>query len=881
MSASHEHSPSSPQSPGPTRSTLKCVPPGVPAPPLKQVQLPQLNGTAPLRCEWPQRAGLIATSPIFGELVDVARKIAPECQDQVQFDHAFSSILVVARQQRSGELLFILNSICQADTPQLPALQELARGLHRAMPSLHSRYLRAVVRGLKIGRTIVETGAEYRTIWTASSPARRDAADRVFAQVLHSGWPLAATAGIILRLHAGNAPSEPNAPEPADAQRTRPSGIPLYQLEAIVQGTLNALPFDRTKASPPRPPLTLRLLLGSLHAPAAALFKDALKHHWNISAIARALARLEASPEFHPVIRQLSAYYRAQGWDPARVLQRLAPPATPQGVAALISTASQHGLSLDCIPLSKNTPSLRHWRYFDQLHQLLQRNVDLSVHYNEAPINDLPRIEHLRELGPGTKELWQILEDIERLPVQRRAAQALLTIMSRQRGIEIGAALNELYCDGVDCIPFSRFWSLDRSSVDAVRQREIPESYQAFFRMLDLHLNFGSLTFDCRRTAPEQPAMIARFAADVGAQVRCLNCRDNTEFPGPGFVISGLSNERIFALDEAAKARGEDPLLRYRDAWPWLSESFERLGRTTFIFTRGFIAVLPPEERQSSVVPSALMVINEHHRTRSGQLAYLVPAEWLKTQVLPCAIEALDYVNFLNFLPDINGAGLHPDLFRFRLHPHVLDLGRASNLVLGFSNAFAPNSQPYFQWEQGFSDHLRDPWGHVKHEDLELRGDVHYRAQSLVNAHQQVVSATSTAQNLFDLFRIALAYWHRGYTASEQPLGEYRMLHEAYAWHQRSTRGLEHESPILIAAPMLSYHYMPSPFVLNTTDMVLTIGERKIQLPQARSFYAAGSDGAVKEAEALWRTHVLARITHHHDLRLISPISYSPAEDSV
>ena len=95
----------------------------------------------------------------------------------------------------------------------------------------------------------------------------------------------------------------------------------------------------------------------------------------------------------------------------------------------------------------------------------------------------------------------------------------------------------------------------------------------------------------------------------------------------------------------------------------------------------------------------------------------------------------------------------------------------------------------------------------------------------LREAHWQIYNISTRYQNLLDLFRIAFAMWRK-----EDPM---RMFKEAYKWHSAKKEGKDDRNyfPALVIHDTLDYWTVPeSPILVDTFDMSLRIGDKKISL---------------------------------------------------
>lgn len=437
------------------------------------------------------------------------------------------------------------------------------------------------------------------------------------------------------------------------------------------------------------------------------------------------------------------------------------------------------------------------------------------------------------------------------------------------------------------------------------------ETLNVFRRSFDGYHGFSSLTFETKRPPSKDPPLLARFGNDVAQNVQYINARDINLFPGRGIIISKIIPEKIFVSDNSNK---KDPYHKYKENWPWAKEIFDDLPKTHFIFTRGFIAVncfnpkYELKDANGKKVHFSYLFLNDHHHNYKQDVAYLVPTHILRKKLTGTLISYKDYLGPSSNYKDINEAGLTiKDLEKEakELGINIINLCWGSNIGGGLCNAYPLNSSPFHEWE----DALRK-----KGETVDIYGRVHkshitgdyltYMApkmnkllEPLREAHNQVFRAANNYQNLFDLFRLSLAMWHKGETlgspldlpmpeedlfdwqaslANEQYLtrgdkddmdlnpNSLRMLVQAYKWHEGKEYGLTNKNdfPILVVADALDHSTKPtSPIFLDTFDMTLRTKEKEIQLPE-------DSNGAGIDEALIWFREVMPYVKHSlKDLR--------------
>ncbi len=376
------------------------------------------------------------------------------------------------------------------------------------------------------------------------------------------------------------------------------------------------------------------------------------------------------------------------------------------------------------------------------------------------------------------------------------------------------------------------------------------ETLNVYARAYDIYHGFSAFTVETKRPPEKEPALLPRFGSEVAKRVKYINAKDVTMFPGRGFLISFIQPEKVFTPDTNIK-KGEDPYHKYKAAWNWLSDEFNDLQSTHFIFTRGMIVITcaskKKEEKYSlkdiddKQIHYSYVILNDHFHNNNLHSAFLVPTKLLDeklkgtmkegVKVKGAVIEYKDYRGPSLEHKDVNEIGLTiENLIKEakQIPANILNIGWGSNVGGGLCNAYPPNSKPYHEWEW-YLNETEDAYGHV-HKSHMLTGYKEHMTPELEKgfiplreAHDKIYALTNSYQNLLDLFRISLSYWHK-----KEPL---RMLEEAYKYHKGYKEGLikKEDCPILVSANTLDWWNKPnSLFALDTSDMILSIEDKKI-----------------------------------------------------
>ena len=429
-----------------------------------------------------------------------------------------------------------------------------------------------------------------------------------------------------------------------------------------------------------------------------------------------------------------------------------------------------------------------------------------------------------------------------------------------------------------DHVPYPQF--ISTGVVHPKARQVFTETLTTYARLNDGYHGFSSLTFDCKGLPDGTKPLLLRCAEDLADFTGIINSSDSSKFPGKGFFISGIKPERVFVSDHNAEEQNKDPFLKYKTLWPWASEAFNDLPLTSFIFTRGFIAIAAKSGDRFKLDGSdyCYVVFNDHFHNYCFDSGLLVPSkiiyDKLKGTVFNSRKTKPSQIEDIN-TRDLNSKGLFETATTLDLN--VLNLGWGSNIGGGLCNAYLPGSKPYHEWEVKLQNHhTKDAYGHVHKSHItdnylsEMTQTMDRLLEPLRRAHKGVYGITQKYQNLFDLFRISLSLWHKGFTAgrvvnfqepqeeeidlegldeqelefvndpgSEENINQpsLRMLVDAYKWN----KGLllkrvtdPNSYPVLCDAQTLRYSAKPKPrIVLDSYDLLLSIDGNKTELPKS------------------------------------------------
>ena len=327
-----------------------------------------------------------------------------------------------------------------------------------------------------------------------------------------------------------------------------------------------------------------------------------------------------------------------------------------------------------------------------------------------------------------------------------------------------------------------------------------PRAKQVFEEVLKVHLRgksirhaFSVLMFDSRRPPTKEPPLLTRFGNDSAQQTYYIDAKDIDLFPGRGFMIQGLIPEKLFVSNNS-KEKGEDSFKTYKEAWPHLSQDFEAVKDTNFIFTRGAIVVSTPNDKSCEIMVGAngekehysYVIFNDHFggkdfKHTGSESICLVPTRLIQGKLKDTLVPYEDFSGYGKAKKDINDSGLNlPDILKEAntLNLPVLKIGSGSTFAGGLCNAWEPGKK----WFYGFQDEvdllympgvMKDAWGHTHKGDMlgfwtkEITPELEKKFISMRQAHDEVFSVTTKFQNRLELFLLGYGNWLKGFTVSE------------------------------------------------------------------------------------------------------------------
>lgn len=434
-------------------------------------------------------------------------------------------------------------------------------------------------------------------------------------------------------------------------------------------------------------------------------------------------------------------------------------------------------------------------------------------------------------------------------------------------------------------------------TADPVTQRQVMrEVMRVVRRGLEPARGFKALTPEARTLIPGEDWLLVQAAKALSPRVDYLDANKSDVAPGKGIVISGFPLENVFAADP----REKDPFHQIRDALLWAGGELDDLPFTKFIFSRGLIGVIAPDKPRYCLdgVHFSYLIFNDHafNPNRIGVLS--PPTEFLQ-RLLSRGVVSKEKI-----AGSLHSRGFRSDQIlasALSAGIPVLHLTAPANLA-GLNKAYPSRFAPHYEWENHVRG-TRDSSGHVHTfyyqflndlwNDEERRQALHDQRGRNLALHDSVVQFATRYQNLFDLGRIALSYWRKGWAGGEQSpdpesvadalfpefedpseeprtTRETRMLEKAYQIHRAMRERGEPRSsyPVLMVLPVLDWWSNPSsPVSLDTYDMSLRVSEKLWKLP-------VEGDGRGDRESHIWlqevvpyfRTDTEPRFVHRPDL---------------
>lgn len=445
-----------------------------------------------------------------------------------------------------------------------------------------------------------------------------------------------------------------------------------------------------------------------------------------------------------------------------------------------------------------------------------------------------------------------------------------------------------------------------------------------------IHRGFTSRLIATKRGPFREPPDLVQFAIDVGAEdsVKYFNAKDPNLFPGKGFFVTRLRLDKCFATQSSAlHGKGIDPYRIYKKAWPALANAMDHFDRAEFVFLRGCLLISC--KHNDYLLPAgigehySLIVFNDHFRNPFQEVAYLVPNLGVAKLLSKTQIPYADFVGFDPRRPDLNEQMRSPQ--HFLNHPSIkekaIDVGGVSAILSGFEShlhriaALSPQNElstsleairkqtdshnkEIAEWEGRNHRYHLSQAGQERMIELSEAGRRLQQEASRVGALQSLLlgRVEESIWRLVDkytamhqLFCIAHAYWHRGYTAGRivstshidesiqegdwsQPTevqrqlqleqgtqaifnrNSIRMLVQAYEWHamKDNPASRREDFPILVVCDATRIGAQPKlDIYVDTFDMSASVDGQRFEFSNRRM---AGDD------ELFWMTTIIPRV---------------------
>lgn len=513
------------------------------------------------------------------------------------------------------------------------------------------------------------------------------------------------------------------------------------------------------------------------------------------------------------------------------------------------------------------------------------------------------------------------IETIRNAPLEKRekvikevAIHTAISILTRSSDPEKRAEARSFISSNtsVDHVPYPQ--QISEGVVHPEGKRVFNEALSTYKRGFDIYHGYSSLSYDARRTRFDKVPLLYRFGSEVADHCKFIKVEGNEIYPGRSLFISGINLENVFAKDSKAEEKNLDPFHDHISALPWLSQDFADLPLTDFILGRGFIAVTCNNGEKYKLEDNnySYVIFNDHFGNNDANSVVLVPSK-----IIYDAIKGTLHDPGLK--PDDSTKTLITTALTFselkskcrEMKANLLNIGWGSNIG-GLCNAYPPKSSPYHLWETRLASyHTKDSYGHVHKSHISgvyaslMTPHIDSLLEPLRKAHTNVYKITRSYQNLFDMFRLSLSMYHKGFTIGETPVFNYeeeipeeineelpeeideiefgegldvmqdstlRMYAECYKWNQSGNeQNIEDRNyyPVLAIANVLSYSSKPDISIyLDTYDMSLHAGENVFDL--SRPFLAKSRNTWFKEVmEKVLETSKDLRLYDRRDLGIL------------
>ncbi len=425
----------------------------------------------------------------------------------------------------------------------------------------------------------------------------------------------------------------------------------------------------------------------------------------------------------------------------------------------------------------------------------------------------------------------------------------ILSMSSQFSNLPINASFAEIQSNH-----FTSFVLADRlpkatPEETALMQQQLSTAFQRMYQ--DYH-GFGALTYDARGAK----SVLSEFGRCVFQSADAINSLNVNSYPGHGYKFSYPKIENLFNLE-----KGDQPLRTYKETWPWLADCLQHFPTTEIYNLRAFKAFGNSNDPRLCIdgVDYVYLFSNEHYLNYAGELALLVPAQFLENELadtlIPLAIhkgpdpKVADSANSHLTLEKLIHLGKERGIPVFRI-------GCGSNLSGGFCNVFEKDFDDHDTWVDGSLLRI-DLWGRGHKDNSSLSWLVEQRE---VERHQQIAKAVDAGQGYSDLFNIVLANFHKGQVVGNQ--NPYYMLDKAVYWNETLDKvGADKDVyPVLYLASSTNLARAPfNYFTLDSKDLILRDSEGRA--------LAVYDEYLSSHFKAVWEELVLPALTSATDLR--------------
>ena len=297
-------------------------------------------------------------------------------------------------------------------------------------------------------------------------------------------------------------------------------------------------------------------------------------------------------------------------------------------------------------------------------------------------------------------------------------------------------------------------------------------------RINTYHEGFLGLSCDAQRKHNSGGFnMIERFAKAAGELQRIYTSDTRGNPGGPGFAVSHIEPERIFAPDFDKQW---DKFHAYKENWPQYRGVIDSLGQANFCGTLGWLLMsVPQDERMKIANPItkvdthySLIVFSDHHGSLDSS-AFLVETKKFTELLRPCLYDPELAVSVDGQLPiglrDINDSGLTAsDLLELQKSDPfaVINVGSSNAVLGGFMNSLAVSSGLF-----EVPPEVQPELNQFGTPNVELKSYSNHGLRTHAVSeffHEHIKQVLELNLNYMDLCMVSLSQFKKGYVMEKQ-----------------------------------------------------------------------------------------------------------------